>query len=243
MTEIINDKPVETITAYLSDGRYVEVPKTYAEDWALEASELYVKSGLGDWWVARHDDAGPEDDLPAVEILGSIDDSPRCTHTDAAVAVIVTNASQASSYDSTKPHASTRVCGRRACILDALAWAERITSETGVWLDESGRAHLDAPRADLEPERELPLGPEAARAAMGSEGFATFDVTIDKHDFLRAVAEATEAESVEDFVHDRALAFGVTYNSAADPIAIDGDMVTVRYTTSVAEALDLAGQD
>ena len=144
MINTIPTKPFEVVTAYLSDGRYVEVPKNYAEDWALEASQLDVTSSLGDWWTRRAEESADEDDAPEIEIRGQPFDNPRCDHEHDDGSAIVVNASQATSYVKGLPHAQTRTCLRRPCILDAMAWVERVTGEHAVWIDDDN----EQPRAD-----------------------------------------------------------------------------------------------
>lgn len=56
-------------------------------------------------------------------------DEPNCDHVQAVV--LVTN--QPEHYDSFRSHRAVWVCGRRSCVLDALAWVERGTGERAHW--------------------------------------------------------------------------------------------------------------
>lgn len=57
------------------------------------------------------------------------DTEPRCNHSRSEV--IVTNQPQA--YDRSRPHMSTWVCGRAACVMDAMACVIRFTDEKPWW--------------------------------------------------------------------------------------------------------------
>lgn len=222
-----------TVTAYLSDGRHIDVPHTAAKDWALEAAELDTTIGLADWYTDQGDERQDE-------IQGTIDDSPRCDHQhrgDGIETVRVVNASQAGDYDRTLPHASAWVCTNRACILDALAWVERATGEPAIWLDQAGVKHTTL--APATSALEFPLGQAAAESLMDENGFATFTIALDKWAFLNAAANTHEERIIEDFVHEQVLSFGYTYDSRAEPVAIDGDLITLKYTTNIAEALKM----
>jgi hypothetical protein len=225
-----------TVKAYLSDGSHIKVPRRDAVKWGREAAELDTTMGLGDWYT----DEGNERQN---EIQGKPKDDPRCDHlhqedTPADIKrARVTNASQADGYDASRNHASAWVCSAPACILDGLAWVQRATGETAVWIDEAGVKHTALPQAvsDLE----FPLDQAAATLLMDENGFATFTIALDKWAFLNAAASAHKERIIEDFVHEQVLSFGYTYDSRAEPVAIDGESIIVAYTTNVAEALKM----
>ncbi|MFF2053788.1 hypothetical protein ACFVU2_19445 [Leifsonia sp. NPDC058194] len=158
----------QTITAYLADGRHVEVPESVARDWAHETQDLTTTDCLADWYLQD----GENDD----EITGVAEDDPRCDHDRSSGDVIVTNASQANGYDKTRPIASTRVCPTRTCILDALAWVERTTGEHGVWIGDDRRQHVNPPAPTL------------------VAGSKTTGLSVESEEFSAAWSAATEAE-------------------------------------------------
>lgn len=59
----------------------------------------------------------------------SRNDEPRCDH--ARFGVIVTN--QPHAWDRNRPHMSTWVCTRSACVMDAMACVMRFTHEKPWW--------------------------------------------------------------------------------------------------------------
>lgn len=104
----------------------------------------------------------------------------RCEHRDVP-SMHVTNASQVGAYNSDLPFAATTVCTSRARILDALAWVEHQTGEYGVWIDNAGRSHVNAPAPVqaapglLETYRKTRAA--ARRSVFGHEGSAPRDLT------------------------------------------------------------------
>jgi len=135
-----------TTTAYLSDGRHVEVPRPAANEWAIAAADLETTLSLGDWYTnqgERHLDAILGEPAP-----DESEDWPRCEHyLQGGPRVRVTNVSQSAAFDPTRPHASAIVCDARACVLDGLAWVERSTGESGVWIGDDYVTHTEAPPA------------------------------------------------------------------------------------------------
>lgn len=226
-------------TAYLSDGRHIDVPTQDARDWALEASMLDTTISLADWYTDQGDEHQDE-------LQGKAADDPRCDHLYGAEPTIelarvrVVNASQAGDYDPDRSHASTWVCGARVCVLDALAWVERTTGEAAVWVTNASAAvHTLAPTSDLNEPAELvfPISPENAAEMMDKDGFVSVLISVDKELFLEHVMGTCQELIVEDFVHDKAFSFGSTYNSKAEPVGVDGENFIVKYTTGIAEAL------
>lgn len=126
----------ETTTAHLHDGRYVEVPKDLVRDWQYQAHNLDTTLGLADWYV--------NDEENEAEILGEADDDTRCAHDERSHRV--TNESQTGEYVPDKPMRSVRVCNRRACLLDAMAWVERGTGEPAAWQAPGHGFRFDVPR-------------------------------------------------------------------------------------------------
>lgn len=112
-----------TTTAYLPDGRSVDVPDDEAEDWRYEVKDGNTTLGLADWYTDQGDDHQDE-------IRGEADDDTRCDHREMTYRVysesqIGPNPSQTGRM--------TRVCHRRACILDAMAWVERGQGGPAAW--------------------------------------------------------------------------------------------------------------
>lgn len=221
-----------TTTAHLSDGRYVEVPYFAARDWAREAATLSTTLSLAEWYT--------QDDENEDEIQGEAEDFPRCDHREETTErVRVTNASQALAFDTSRQIASTLVCGERACILDALAWVERATGEHGVWVDDDGRAHVNPPMPGVVPTGSFPMDIEATRPHMDEEGYVHLTLELDLGDFLEAVSN-TDVDGnfmIEDFVHDKVLSFGVTEDSCVEVLAVDGDRITIKYSTFIGDQL------
>lgn len=126
-------------TAYFSDGRHVDVPATDVLDWQFEVQNLDTTHGLADWFT----DQGEE---RQEEIEGTAVDETRCDHKKHSH--IVTNESQINSNTpvADAPHMSVRVCHRRACILDAMAWVERGTGESAGWRGPHGDFAFDVPK-------------------------------------------------------------------------------------------------
>ena len=56
-------------------------------------------------------------------------DEPRCNHVRSEV--LVTN--QPDAYDPNRSHASTWVCSRPGCVMDAMGWVARFTNEKPWW--------------------------------------------------------------------------------------------------------------
>lgn len=110
-------------TAYLWDGRHVDVPSAYVIDWQWAVANGDTNLGLADWYTDHGDERQDE-------IQGEVTDESRCTH---GSSVYVMNESQnPRALNSSKPLASTSVCNRRACVLDAMAWVERQVGEAAV---------------------------------------------------------------------------------------------------------------
>lgn len=124
-----------TTTAYLPDGRYVEVPEDSARDWRYEVNNGDTQRSLADWYLAYDENAD--------EIKGEADDDARCEHEERSHRV--TNQSQTGEYRDDKPISSVRICSRRACILDAMAWVERGTGEPAAWQAPGGEFNFDMP--------------------------------------------------------------------------------------------------
>ncbi len=139
---------MSTTTATLSDGRRVDVPRAAVADWAIAAADGDTTLSLADWYTQ-------EGEARVDEIYGDrapehTDEWPKCQHIyDEPTRVRVTNASQVGAYDPTRPHVSSVVCGRRACILDALAWVERQTGEQGMWIGDDLIARADLPEVPV----------------------------------------------------------------------------------------------
>lgn len=131
----------ETTTAYLPDGRYVEVPDDLVDDWVSEVRNRDTKRGLAAWYI--------DDEENEAEILGTADDDTRCDHDERTHRV--TNESQTGEFREDMPYAGARVCHRRACVLDALAWVERSTGETAAWAGPHQDFRFEVPKDLNEP--------------------------------------------------------------------------------------------
>lgn len=233
-----------TTTGYLADGRRIEVPRSAVKDWRYEVENGDTVLGLGDWYT----DCG-EENLDMIE--GEADDYPRCNHTEDDDAdhplnrVRVTNASQTGAYNPERPHASSWVCGRRACVLDAMAHVERFTGEQALWTFRTGAT--DDWRS-LPPERDVvssvfddlsfPLSPETA-SGLGDLLTNEFVVRLPLDGLIEAACSVDLNQNViaEDWIHPRVLAFGSPHDCSWQLLAVDGDTAVVRYSTDVAEAL------
>ncbi|MET3172928.1 UNVERIFIED_ORG: hypothetical protein ABIB52_000756 [Arthrobacter sp. UYCu721] len=134
-------------TAHLDDGRYVDVPANAVSDWQYEVQNLDTTFGLAAWYT-EHGDENTD------EIQGTVDDDTRCDHDE--LTHRVTNESQIGEYRKDKPCCMARVCHRRACILDALAWVERNTGERAAWAAPHQNFSFDVPRNIPEPEPAKP---------------------------------------------------------------------------------------
>jgi hypothetical protein len=220
-------------TAYFEDGRHVDVPHNSVIDWKYAVANDDDTNGLADWYT----DGGDEN---LDEIQGTANDDPRCQNEGSIVRVV--NATQAAVYTPGLPHASAWTCGKRACVLDAMAWVERATGDTAVWLSADEQVHTVPPRTDFGATApEYPLNAEAAAALMDEDGFAIFTIELDKNTFFEALGNShidTEDDTCE-FLHDKVLSFGATYDSNFEAVAIDGEIVTVEYTTNVQVALGM----
>lgn len=126
-----------TTTAYLADGRQVDVPEDAVLDWRQEARNGYTNRGLADWYTEDG-----EENLDAIH--GTAVDDTRCDHDETSHRII--NESQIGAYDKDKPSAMTRVCHRRACILDAMAWVERNSGESAAWAGPDNVFSFDVPK-------------------------------------------------------------------------------------------------
>ncbi|MCI4659691.1 hypothetical protein [Cryobacterium zhongshanensis] len=232
-------------TAYLPDGRHVDVPEQAARDWARDAGQLDTTIGLADWYTDQGDDNQDE-------IHGTADDEPRCQHLyedepkTNLTRIRVVNASQSDAYDPDCAMASTWVCGARTCILDAMAWVERATGERAVWLDAvTADLHTLAPMSDLNGSSApvFPISPEAAAAMMDEKGCVSVIISIDRGTFLEHVTGTRQDRIVEDFVHEKAFAFGATSAGTAVPIGVDGETFIIEYRTCIADALAMHEED
>lgn len=150
-------------TAYLDDGRHVDVPAHAVLDWQYEVRDLNTTLGLADWYT----DQG---DQNLDEIQGSADDDTRCDHDEYSHRVV--NESQTGDgIKKDKPLTMTRVCHRRACILDAMAWVERNTGERAAWAapQQSYSFEMPVPDAASGPEKpeSEPVHPGPNLAASG----------------------------------------------------------------------------
>lgn len=110
-------------TAYLADGRSIDVPNDDAEDWRYEVRDESTTLGLADWYTNQGDDH-------LDEIKGQADDDTRCEHEELSHRVF--------SESELGPNPSqtgrmARVCHRRGCILDAMAWVERGRGGPAAW--------------------------------------------------------------------------------------------------------------
>ncbi len=126
-----------TTTAYLGDGRSVDVPSRAVRDWQYEVSSKDTTLGLGDWYT----DEGEEHQE---EIQGSTDPGTLCNHPETSHRIV--NESQLGAYIKDKPCRMARVCHRRACILDALAWVERGTGEPAAWAGPHSDYSFEVPK-------------------------------------------------------------------------------------------------
>lgn len=125
-------------TAYLDDGRHVDVPASAVSDWQYEVQNLDTTIGLAAWYT-EHGEENTD------EIQGAADDDTRCDHDEHSHRVV--NESQTGDgIRKDKPLAMTRVCHRRACILDALAWVERNTGERAAWAAPHQNFSFDVPK-------------------------------------------------------------------------------------------------
>lgn len=228
----------DKITAYLWDGRSVDVPRTAYEDWKYEAGQGDTHLGLGDWYTKSGDEHRDE-------IEGKPDDDPRCDHGNEGDSVVVTNWSQADAFDSSRSHASARVCGQRACVLDAMAWVERSTGEHAVWIrdaDPEKTQHATAPlHARQTPG--LPLGRETAAALVLDEGYASLLLEVPIDEMMQAASSRNEDYLLWDFLHERAFDFGATCDSSYVILAVQDDTFLVQYSTNVAEIIKQSEED
>lgn len=133
----------KTTTAYFADGRHVDVPDYAVRDWQQAVRDDLTTDGLTAWYT-EHGEENTD------EIQGSATDDPRCDHDEQSHRI--TNESQTGEYRKGKPCRMARVCHRRACILDALAWVERGTGERAAWAAPHLDFRFDVPE-DI-PERE-----------------------------------------------------------------------------------------
>jgi hypothetical protein len=129
--------PKTTTTAYLADGRHIEVPSRAVRDWQDDVHNGGTTDGLADWYT----DGGDENQD---EIQGSADHGTSCDHDELSHRIV--NESQTGAYDKDKPIRMARVCHRRACILDAMAWVERGTSESAAWAGRHQEYRFDVPK-------------------------------------------------------------------------------------------------
>ncbi|MGY4541150.1 hypothetical protein ACVWY0_001059 [Arthrobacter sp. UYNi723] len=141
-------------TAYLDDGRHVDVPASAVMDWQYEVRDLNTTLGLADWYTEQGDQHQDE-------IQGSADDDTRCDHDEYSHRVV--NESQTGDgIAKDKPLTMTRVCHRRPCILDAMAWVERNTGERAAWAAPQQSFSFEIPAPDAAPK--TPAQPESTSA-------------------------------------------------------------------------------
>jgi hypothetical protein len=130
-------------TAYLDDGRHVDVPAHAVLDWQYEVRNGDTTRGLADWYT---EDGEENQD----EIQGTADDDTRCDHDEFSHRV--TNESQTGAgVNKDAPLMMVRVCHRRACILDAMAWVERGTGEPAAWAAPDQDYRFDVPKVIVAP--------------------------------------------------------------------------------------------
>lgn len=146
-------------TAYLFDGRQVDVPASAVLDWQYEVRNGDTTRSLADWYT---EDGEENQD----EIRGSAYDDTRCDHDELSHRVV--NESQiGDGVVKDKPLTMARVCHRRPCILDALAYVERSTGEPAAWAGPGQEYSFDVPKEIPAPQPAAPVVP-AARASQGS---------------------------------------------------------------------------
>lgn len=146
----------KTTTAYLADGRHVDVPKDAVRDWQYEVRNGDTTDSLAAWYTEDGDEHQDE-------IQGTADDNPRCDHDETSHRIV--NESQTGDYDKDKPMRMARVCHRRACILDALAWVERGTGEPAAWAAPHQEYSFDVPKNIPAPGPVVPAAPVAPAPA------------------------------------------------------------------------------
>lgn len=87
--------------------------------------------------------AGSTPSVPS-RVGGTVLEYRRCSHHgDILVAVIP------SRFRTNNQTTTVRVCHRKECIADAMAWLKRATGNKPVWFSENGRAHRRMPSRDL----------------------------------------------------------------------------------------------
>ncbi|MEO3931362.1 hypothetical protein WMO79_00920 [Micrococcaceae bacterium Sec7.4] len=145
--------------AYLEDGRYIEVTNSEVRAWREAVQDCGITESLASWYTQDEDNAD--------EIQGTPDDDTRCDHDEHSHQVV--NESQTGDYDKDKPSAMTRVCHRRACILDAMAWVERNSGETAAWAAPGMGFRFDVPTVIVGPLPVLPA-PAVPTATVLSQG-------------------------------------------------------------------------
>ncbi|MCB5280575.1 hypothetical protein [Arthrobacter sp. ES1] len=147
----------KTTRAYLEDGRHVDVPDSDVRTWQGDVRNGRTTDSLATWYTEDADDD--------VEIQGSADDSNRCDHDE--LSHRITNESQTGpGVAKDKPLRMARVCHRRACILDAMAWVERGTGEPAAWAAPHQGYSFDVPKDIPAPQPAAPATPAAAPAAV-----------------------------------------------------------------------------
>lgn len=135
--------------AYLDDGRYIEVPNSEVRAWREAVQDSGITESLASWYT--------QDDENADDIQGTPDDDTRCDHDEHSHQVV--NESQTGPYDKDKPSAMTRVCHRRPCILDAMAWVERNSGEPAAWAGPDNKFSFDVPKDIPAPKPVIPIAP------------------------------------------------------------------------------------
>jgi hypothetical protein len=149
----------KTTTAYLEDGRHIEVPSGAVRDWQDDVRNGGTTDGLAVWYT--------EDEESAAEIQGSADDDTRCDH-DERTHRIVNESQTGPGVVKDKPMRMVRVCHRRACILDAMAWVERGTGEPAAWAAPDLDYRFDVPKDIPAPEPATLAATAEPAASQGS---------------------------------------------------------------------------
>lgn len=227
----------DTTTAWMHDGRKVEVPEIDVTAWQYEVADRSTHAGLADWYTQ-----GGDEHLEAIS--GEPEDGARCA-IDHVRTVRVVNAAQAEQFSFDAPHASVRVCAERACVLDAMAYIQRcVPDDRPVWTADpegSGQRPVFHDRAPLPEERLLiragvqtPLSVEALRERTDEHGVV--DVMLVYEDF--DLAGVTDWSSFEDLVHEQAIGAGHPEEPSLSVVQTDrgGRDLIIRYRTKLATA-------
>lgn len=139
-------------TAYFADGRHIDVPEDSAYDWRDDVRNENTTLGLADWYT----DNGQEN---LDDIKGDADPDTLCNHDE--FSHIIVNESQTGPLTKDKPMRMIRVCHRRPCILDAMAWVERGTGEPAAWAGPGTEYSFEVPKQIPGPTDAIPSAPGA----------------------------------------------------------------------------------